>query len=105
MSSKSYSCHHRASYHHFQQIRDYLYSVNQGLDEQEWKITCIRFNPNAPEPNPVEDIWLYAKRFIREFYHLCKSFLAIKRLFKLITYHQISNFPKLFIYGYFSQLI
>lgn len=31
-----------ASYHRSQQIRDYLDSVNQGLDEQEWKITCIR---------------------------------------------------------------
>ena len=31
--------------------------------------------------NPVEDVWLYAKNFMREFYHLCKSFSHIKRLF------------------------
>lgn len=61
--------------------------------------------PNAPEQNPVEDIWLYAKRFIREFYHLCKSFSAIKRLFELVTHHQIFNFIKLFMYGSFSQFI
>jgi len=94
-----------ASYHRSQQVRDYLDSVNQGLDEQEWKITCIRFAPNAPEQNPVEDIWLSAKRFVREFHHLCKSFPAIKRLFELVTHHQIFNFPKLFMYGSFSQVI
>jgi len=33
-----------------------------------------RFAPNAPEQNPVEDIWLQAKRWIRECYHLCRSF-------------------------------
>jgi transposase len=69
--------------------RAYLDSVNQGLDENEWKVTCIQFAPNDPEQNPVEGIWLYAKRFVREFYHLCKSFAAVKRLFELITHHQI----------------
>ena len=61
-----------ASYHRSLQVRAFLDCVNQGLDQPEWKITCIRFAPNAPEQNPVEDIWLYAKRFLREFYHLCK---------------------------------
>lgn len=32
-----------ASYHRSQEVREYLESVNQGLDESEWKITCIRF--------------------------------------------------------------
>ncbi len=50
---------------------------------QHNQITCIRFAPNAPAQNPVEDVWLQAKRFIREFYHLCKSFFAVKRLFEL----------------------
>jgi len=44
-------------------------------------------NPNAPEQNPVEDIWLYAKRFVREFYHLFRSFAAVKRLFELVIHH------------------
>ena len=62
-----------ASYHRSQEVKRYLTSVNQQLDELNWKITCIRFAPNAPKQNPVEDVWLQAKRFIREFYHLCKS--------------------------------
>lgn len=94
-----------ASYHRSQEVRAYLESVNQGVDESFWKITCIRFAPNAPEQNPVEELWLHAKRFIREFYHLCKSFSAVKRLFELVTPHQIFDFPKLFMYGAFSQMV
>lgn len=91
-----------ASYHRSQALKDYLSSVNQGLDESQWKITCLRFAPNDPTQNPVEDVWLQAKRFIREFYHLCKSFAVVKRLFELVTHHQTFNFPKLFMYGSFS---
>ena len=94
-----------ASYHRSQEVKEYLESVNQGLDKSNWKITCLRFAPNAPQQNPIEDIWLQAKRFIRECYHLCKSFGVVKYLFEFVTHHQIFNFPKLFTYGYFSQLI
>lgn len=94
-----------ASYHRSQEVRAYLESVNQGLDESTWKITCIRFAPNAPQQNPIEDIWLQAKRFVREYYHLCKSFGVVKYLFEFVTHRQIFNFPKLFTYGCLSQLI
>lgn len=53
----------------------------------------------------AEDIWLHAKKFVREFYHLCKSFAAVKKLFELVTHHQIFNFPKMFMYDSFSQMI
>ena len=33
------------------------------LVPDQWQITCIRFAPNAPEQNPVEDVWLQAKNF------------------------------------------
>jgi len=91
-----------ASYHRSQEVRNYLESVNQGLDEANWKITCIRFAPNDPRQNPIEDIWLQAKRFIREYYHLCQSFSAVKCLFELVTHRQTFDFPKLFTYGCFS---
>jgi len=91
-----------ASYHRSQEVRDYLESVNQGLDQSEWKITCLRLAPNAPQQNPIEDIWLQAKRFIRECYHLCKSFPVVKFLFEFVTHQQIFDFPKLFTYGSFS---
>lgn len=91
-----------ASYHRSGEVKTYLDSVNQGLEPKEWKITCIRFAPNAPEQNPIEDIWLQAKRFVREFYSLCSSFAIAKRLFEFATEHQIFDFPKLSLYGSFS---
>jgi len=94
-----------ASYHRSLALKEYLQSVNQGLDESAWKITCIRFAPNDPKQNPIEDIWLQAKRLIREYYHLCKSFDTVKFLFEFATHRQIFDFPKLFTYGCFSPLI
>ena len=94
-----------ASYHRSQVVKDYLGFVNQGLEESMWKITCLRFAANDPRQNPVEDVWLQAKRFIREFYHLCKSFGAVKELFELVTHCQIFSFPKVFMYSSLSQTI
>ena len=94
-----------ASYHRSEEIRKYLQSLNDGLEETKWKVTCIRLAPNCPQQNPMEDIWLQGKRFIREFYHLCKSFKIVKYLFQFSTNNNIFNFPKIFIYGNFSQMI
>lgn len=91
-----------ASYHRSQAVKDYLASVNQGLQKSDWKITCIRFAPNDPKQNPVEDVWLQGKRFIREFYHLCQSFSCAKYLFELVTHRQTFDFSKIFMYGNFS---
>ncbi len=52
--------------------------------------------------HPVEDVWLQAKRLIREFYFLCDSFSVVKSLFELSVHYQIFNFPKLHEYGVFS---
>ncbi len=92
-----------ASYHRSGAFRDYLSSINQGLDESEWKVTCIRFAPNDPKQNSIEDIWLQAKRFIREWYHICKSFRAVQALFQFATHQQIFHFPKLFTYSSFQM--
>jgi transposase len=94
-----------ASYHRSQEVKDYLTLMNHNLDECDWKVTCIRFAPNDPKQNPIEDIWLRAKNFIREFYHLCKSFGAVKFLFEFFTHMQTFDFSKLFSYGCFSQSI
>jgi transposase len=91
-----------ASYHKSQQLRDYLDSINCGLKPNQWAITCELFAPNAPQQNPVEDIWLQAKRMIREFYFLCRSFSVVKRLFEFCIHCQIFDFPKLNEYGVFS---
>lgn len=94
-----------ASYHRSNELKVFLQSVNSDLPEDAWHITCIRFAPNAPEQNPVENIWLQVKRFIREWYHLCKSFAVVKFLFELVTHHQVFDFPKLSMYGSFSKTI
>jgi len=91
-----------ASYHRSQQIKDYLDSLNNSLEKEEWLITCERFAPNAPQQNPVEDIWLQGKKLIREFYFFCHSFSVVKALFELGVDGQIFEFPKLNEYGVFS---
>lgn len=94
-----------ASYHRSGEVKSYLQTVNQNLTTNMWAITCTRFAPHAPEQNPVEDVWLQAKRFIRTCYHLCKSFAVVKFLFEFVTHRQVFNFPKLSMYGFFSLII
>lgn len=93
-----------ASYHRSRELKAYLDTVNQEKAPEQWTITCIRFAPNAPEQNPVEDIWLQAKRWLRECRHLCKSFASVKLLFELVTHRQVFDFPKLHMYGKFSEI-
>jgi transposase len=87
------------SYHRSLEIRNYLASVNQNLPPEQWQITLYRLAPYAPEQNPVEDIWLQAKNFVRQFYMLCKSFSAVKFLFEFAVNHQVFSFDKVFMYG------
>ena len=48
----------KARYHCGKEIQAYLRTVNQGLEEKDWKVTCLLFAPNASDQNPVEAIWL-----------------------------------------------
>ncbi len=61
-----------AKYHKSDAIKEFLASVNQSHEPEQWHITCILFAPNAPEQNPVEDVWLQAKNFLRKFWPVCK---------------------------------
>jgi len=83
---------------------NYLESVNQQVDES-WngRITCIRFNLMLPHKIPEDMCGCKQKRFIREFYHLCKSFFCqVKQLFELATHQQIFfNFQR-YLCGVFS---
>jgi len=88
-----------AGYHKSDEIKEFLASVNDNHLPEQWQITCILFAPNAPEQNPVEDVWLQAKNFLRKFWPLCKTFSAIKWLFKFETNHQKFDFPKLHQYA------
>jgi putative transposase len=91
-----------ASYHRSQEIKEYLEKINEGKTEEEWKITCIRFAPNAPEQNPVEDVWLQGKNFLRKLAYRCKSFAIVKRLFLFFLNRQLFDFPKVQKYQYCS---
>lgn len=84
-----------ASYHKSAELKAFLTEVNDGYEASMRQVTCILFAPNAPQQNPVEDVWLQAKNFLRKFWHLCKSFPVIKWLFKFFTAHQKFDFPKL----------
>ena len=92
-----------APYHNSQEFREYLMTINQDLSEEEWLINCTKFAPNAPEQNPVEDIWLQTKNFIRQTVHFVSSFKVVKWLFKFFADGQIFDFPKLFQYGILLQ--
>ena len=92
-----------ASYHGSHEFKGYLSQVNPDLDSQDWQITCLKFAPNAPEQDPVEDIWLQTKNFVRSFHHLCPSFKSVKWLFEFFADGQVFEFPKIHEYGLFTQ--
>ena len=88
-----------ASYHKYKKMKEYLEQVNGGLPPESWPVTCILLAPNAPEQNPVEDIWLKGKNEVRNKYHLCNSFKEVKELFVNAIDGQYFTFPKVYQYG------
>lgn len=90
-----------ASYHCCVEVKTYWQTLNQDLAQDMWAITCTCFTPNAPQHNPGEDVWLQAKRFIRQYYHLYQSFAIVKFLFEFLA-DQLFDFPKLSMYRIFS---
>ena len=84
-----------ASYHDCGAVRAYLDEVNRGLEEKDWKITCLLFAPNAPEQNPVEDVWLRGKNHLRKHFHENKTFQQVKNCFFNFVNRQIFDFRKI----------
>jgi transposase len=91
-----------ASYHRSDEMKAFLSEANGAAPPEEWVFHCIRLAPNAPEQNPVEDVWLQGKQLLRKFSRLCKNFKAVKVLFELFLNFQTFIFPKAFMYGYCS---
>ena len=79
-----------ASYHKSSEMKDYLAEINNGLTPENWKITLELFAPNAPEQNPVEDIWLQGKDFLRKMFAENNTFAKVKKSF--INYYQNRKF-------------
>ncbi len=84
-----------ATYHRSKEIQGFLDEVNQGLTIDQWKIRCVRFAPNCPEQNPIEDIWLQAKTWVRRFCALIPTFSHLKWMFEWFIRHTIFDFPTL----------
>ncbi len=90
-----------ASYHRFSEMQEYLQKINKDLPPEEWAITCILFAPNAPEQNPVEDIWLQGKNNIRKYFAENTTFEKIKNAFYNFLKNRKFDFPKLQLYRSF----
>ncbi|WP_038298175.1 IS630 family transposase [[Scytonema hofmanni] UTEX B 1581] len=93
-----------ASYHRSQEIKNFLNEVNKGLSTDQWKIHCVRFAPNCPVQNPIEDVWLQAKTWVRRFCALLPSFSHLKWMFEWFIRHTTFDFPTLQMYGAFSKI-
>ena len=89
-----------ASYHRYAEMRAYLQEVNAGLDPHAWKVTCELFAPNAPDQNPVEDIWLKGKNFLRKYFYKHPTFAQVKQAFLHFLQTTKFDFPKLQWYAY-----
>lgn len=89
-----------AKYHYQAEMHAYLQQINAGLSPDEWKVTCELFTPNAPEQNPVEDIWLKGKNFLRKHFYKHKTFAQVKSAFLTFLKTTIFDFPKLAKYSY-----
>jgi transposase len=84
-----------ARYHCCKEVKSYLNQVNEGLEEKDWKITCLLFAPNAPDQNPVEDVWLKGKDFLRKHFYENNNFQQVKSCFFNFLNKRIFNFSKL----------
>jgi len=91
-----------ASYHRSHELKDFLPQVNDGLTVDDWRIHCVRFAPNDPTQNPIEDVWLQAKTWLRAQAGWRPTFSGLKTLFELFFTLEIFDSPKIHMYGYFS---
>ena len=81
--------------HRCEKVHAYLNEVNQDLEEKNWKVTCHLFAPNAPDQNPVEDVGLRGKDFLRKHFYENKNFQQVKNRFINFLNKRIFDFRKL----------
>ena len=78
---------------------------NEGLEQEDWKITCLWFAPNAPEQNPVEDIWLKGKNAVRRAFNENPTFAKVKDCFETNLQEVKLSVEKLAWYRTLPQII
>ena len=87
-----------ASYHRGQEMQEYLEAVNYGRSREEWIVRCVLFAPNAPEQNPMEDVWLKAKQYVRKHWRECSTFQRMRHIFEEALNTLSFQFEKLRMY-------
>lgn len=75
-------------------VKAYLGQVNEGLEEKDWRINLIEFEKNAPDQNPVEDIWLKGIFFLRRIFYKFTSFEKVRKGFREFLNHNTFYFKK-----------
>jgi transposase len=70
-----------ASYHRSTELQEFVAGEKAGLSEEQGKVTCLLFAPNAPEQNPTEDLWLKGKTHLRKHFAVNQTFTAVKPCF------------------------
>ena len=86
-------------------MQEFLSEINKGLSPYKWKVTSIILAPHAPEQNPMEDVWLKSKNYLRQNHFLCGSWAQVKKLFVKATNIFNFDFNKLNEYIRHLQLI
>ena len=61
--------------------REFLERINGDLPPEEWRLTLCRFVPNAPEQNPMEDVWRATKNCLRRHFVFHQTFAQVKQGF------------------------
>jgi transposase len=94
-----------ASYHRGIEMQEYLEAVNLERSRDEWWVTCVLFAPNAPDQNPIEDVWLKAKQYVRKHWRECPTFELVMHMFEEALNTLSFRFEKLRMYLPFLELI
>ena len=84
-----------ARYHRCEEVHDDLNEINPDLEEKNWKVTGLLFAPNAPDQNPVEEVGLRGKDFLRKHFYENKTFNQVKCRFFNFLNKKIFNFKKI----------
>ena len=87
-----------AAYHRGIEMCEYLEGVNYGKSHDEWSVRCVLFAPNAPEQNPIEDVWLMAKEYVRKHWRECSTFQFVMYFFEEALNTLSFQFDKLRLY-------
>jgi len=70
---------------------------------KRWKVTCIRFYPNDPDSNPVEDIG-YRRNDLFEWVSCASRSASVRVLFELVTHQTNVQFPKYLKHGFVNSM-